>query len=90
MAGTWARLRRWGRRFQWYHGVAFALALFFFSLLGLGSAEALQTNTDLFVLVFVLVGLYGSYRLWRWGQTSAPSFFSTADFQGGEASASWS
>jgi uncharacterized membrane protein YgcG len=88
--GTWGRLRRWTHRFRWYHGVVFVLALFFFSLLGLGSAEALQKHTGLLVLVLVLGGLYGSYRLWRWGQTSAASFFSAADFQGGGASGSWS
>lgn len=88
--GTWARLRRWGRRFRWYHGVVFVLALFFFSLLGLGSAAALQTSTDLIVLVLVLGGLYGGYRLWCWGRRSAPSNSPATDFQGGEASASWS
>jgi uncharacterized membrane protein YgcG len=94
--GLWARLERWIRKFQWYHGLAFILVTLVFVPLGLGTMQALQ-NTKFLIFVLACVVVYGGYKLFR--RYSGPSRYSgsshtvlttISSFRGGEASSSWS
>lgn len=88
--GLWTRLRQWFQKFQWYHGLVFALATLVFVPLGLGTMHALQ-NTKFFLFVLACVVVYSGHKLLSRHPDAARSVVDTvSSFQGGEASASWS
>jgi hypothetical protein len=87
--GWWARFKAWGRRFRWYHGVGFVLAVLAFAALGAWTMAALRGDTEFLVLVLGSGAVYGGYRLWR-RLASSDARDTDTSFQGGEASASWS
>jgi hypothetical protein len=58
-------------------------------VIGAWSAEYLWQDTGLLVLVLGIGGAYGLYALWR-RRASSASPVSDNEFQGGEASSSWS
>jgi hypothetical protein len=91
--GWWARFKAWGRRFRWYHGVGFVLAVLAFAALGAWTMAALRGDTGFLVLVLGSGAVYGGYRLWRrLASSDAQEDVQEPDttFRGGEASASWS
>jgi hypothetical protein len=88
--GFWERLRHRLQKFQWYHGVIFAIAALVFVPLGLGTMQALQ-NRGFLIFVLVCTILYGGVRFLRRNPEASKAAFSTIpSFGGGEASSSWS
>jgi len=88
-SGIWSHLKRWFRKFQWYHGAAFILVSLVFLPLGLGAVQALQNTMVLIVTLVVVVG-YGTYRLIHSSVASTTIERAVSSFRGGTGSSSWS